>query len=317
MKIFVTGGAGFIGTNLCKSLQQERHLVTIFDNLSNSSIKNMKNLKSENIQFVEGDILNQKKIKDESVGFDIVIHLAAQISVQESIKNPEYTIKNNLDGTKNVFNACLENKIKNIIVVSSASIFGNECREKDTLNEETNCKPLSPYGSSKLDMENWLKENIKDVELNCIILRFFNIYGIGQTKEYAGVISKFAGCIKNNSKITIYGDGKQTRDFISIDDIVKSINLSISNIDNKKAEIYNIGTGISTSINELAELMLKISDGKNKIYHTDGKNKIYHTDPKNGDIRFSKTSIKKVQKDLNFDPKISLKDGIKKYWDSF
>jgi UDP-glucose 4-epimerase len=308
MKFFITGGAGFIGINLTNHLIKKGNLVTIFDNLSNSTENNVTNLKSKNVKFVKGDILNLKLLEEKCIGHDIIIHLAAQISVQESIRNPENTMKINVEGTKNVFHACINNKIKNIIVISSAAVYGNECPKNNSLNEESGCKPLSPYGKSKLEMENWLRNNIKETSLNCIILRFFNIYGIGQTKEYAGVISKFSEHIKNDSPITVYGKGDQTRDFISIDDVIKSILQAVSNIDNKKAEIFNIATGISTSINELAKIMLKISGTKNKINHVD---------PKSGDILFSKTDVTKAQKYFKFNAKISLEEGIKKYWNSF
>ncbi len=308
MKFFITGGAGFIGINLTNHLIKKGHSVTIFDNLSNSTENNVTNLKSKNVKFVKGDILNLKLLEEKCIGHDIIIHLAAQISVQESIKNPENTTKINVEGTKNVFHACINNKIKNIIVISSAAVYGNECQKNNSLNEESGCKPLSPYGKSKLEMENWLRNNIKETSLNCIILRFFNIYGIGQTKEYAGVISKFTEYIKNDSPITIYGKGDQTRDFISIDDVIKSILQAVSNIDNKKAEIFNIATGISTSINELSKIMLKISGTKNKINHVD---------PKSDDILFSKTDVTKAQRYFKFNAKISLEEGIKKYWNDF
>ncbi len=157
-------------------------------------------------------------------------------------------------------------------------------------------------------MEQVVKEFASKHNINCIILRFFNIYGVDQTREYAGVISKFVECIKNDSPITIYGKGDQIRDFISIDDVIKSILQSISNIYNKKCETINIGTGISTSINELAKIMLKMSNKKNEIDHVA---------PKTGDIKFSKTSVAKAEKYLNFNSKISIEEGIRKYWDDF
>ena len=190
MKFFITGGAGFIGINLTNHLIKKGNSVTIFDNLSNSTENNVTNLKSKNVKFVKGDILNLKLLEEKCIGHDIIIHLAAQISVQESIKNPENTTKINVEGTKNVFHACINNKIKNIIAISSAAVYGNECKKNDSLNEESRCKPLSPYGKSKLGMENWLRNNIKETSLNCIILRFFNIYGIGQTKELLDGLQK-------------------------------------------------------------------------------------------------------------------------------
>ncbi len=307
MKIIVTGGAGFIGKHLVRSLLKKENKVTIFDNFSNSTKNSLSSLMDMDAKVIEGDITNPLEILNAVKDHDIIIHLAAKISVSESISNPSKTFQVNVDGTRNVLAACEENNVKKLIVASSAAVYG-EGSPNFNLTEESETNPISPYGESKVKMENEIREFASKHDINCIILRFFNIYGIGQTKEYAGVISKFAECIKNNSPITIYGKGDQIRDFISIDDVIKSILQSISNIDNKKCEIINIGTGISTSINELVKIMLKISNKKNEIDHVA---------PKTGDIQFSKTSVAKAEKYLNFNSKISIEEGIKKYWNDF
>jgi len=307
MKVLVTGGAGFIGKYLVRSLLENGDSVTIFDNFSNSTKDSVSSLVDIGAKIIEGDIVKPLDILNAVKDQDTVIHLAAKISVSESIRNPSETFHVNVDGTRNVLVACEKNHVKKLVVSSSAAVYGEGLPDV-RITEETKTNPISPYGESKVKMEQEIREFASKHDIDCIILRFFNIYGIGQTKEYAGVISKFAECIKNDSSITIYGKGDQTRDFISIDDVIKSILQSISNIDNEKYEIINMGTGISTSINELAKIMLKISGKKNEINHVGSKT---------GDIRFSKTSVAKAQKYFNFNSKISLEEGIKKCWDDF
>ncbi len=301
MKIFVTGGAGFVGRNLVKSLIEKNHNVTIFDNLTNSSEKNIKSL-LDKVKFVKGDITNYDDISNSIIGSEVVIHLASKINVQESFANPNLTKRVNVDGTKNLLEACKENQITNIIVASSAAVYG-DCNDSNVhLSENSKTVPISPYGESKLEMEINVKEFSKMYQLNAVILRFFNIYGIGQSPEYAGVITKFLQKIKENKSLEIFGDGLQTRDFVSIHDVMDSIFDTIANIEDKRGNIYNIASGKSISINDLAALMISISGNDLKIIHSSLKK---------GDIRFSLADISLAKKDLGFQPKIDLKDGIR------
>lgn len=257
MNVLVTGGAGFIGSSLVNSLLEKGKKVTIFDNLSNSSEEKIFSLTKNGAIFVQGDIIDYNSIKTALNNIDFVIHLAAKINVYESILNPKETFQINVTGTINVLKACVENKIKNIIVASSAAIYGQPTTLP--LSEQSLACPISPYGESKVKMEEELQKFSKNYNLNSIILRFFNVYGKGQTEDYAGVIIKFLKNIDENSSIIIYGDGSFTRDFVSLNDIIDSINLAISNIEGKRGNSYNIGTGKFVNIKELAQLMLKIS----------------------------------------------------------
>jgi len=300
MKILVTGGMGFIGRHLVIHLLKKGNKITIFDNFSNSDKKSIINLQNEGVNVIEGDITESDKILNAAKDQDIVIHLAAKISVDESIKNPTETFRINVNGTKNVLESCKKNNVKKIIVASSAAVYG-EGFPKIKLNENMKTNPISPYGKSKLIMEQEIKKIIsKYDDMNCIILRFFNIFGIGQSFEYAGVITKFIKEISMNKPVKIFGDGMQTRDFVSIHDIVESINAAIKN---GKNGTYNIASGKSITINKLAEFMISLS-GKNL--------EIQHISEKHGDIRHSQADISLAREKIGYLPKLKL-DEIKKF----
>ncbi|MCV0399553.1 MAG: NAD-dependent epimerase/dehydratase family protein [Nitrosarchaeum sp.] len=302
MNVLITGGAGFIGSHLIRYLNKQGNSITIFDNFSNSSNAI---ISGYDIKLIEGDILDYSLLSKSLKNIDIVIHLAAQISVIDSIKNPQHTMKINVIGTQNVLDACLENNVKNFIAISSAAIFGNQ----DTLlTENSNPEPISPYGQSKLLMEKRIIDFSKKHLLNSIILRFFNLYGSGQSSQYAGVITKFLENIRENKPLEIYGTGNQTRDFIHIDDAIECIHLAIKHINKNTAKIYNVGSGKSTSILDLANLLSKLS-GRNLPIN-------FKPDTK-GTILYSKTSIALAKKELGFEPKISLQAGLSKFFQSY
>jgi len=301
MNIFITGGSGFLGTHLTKFLINQGHHITIFDNFSNSN-SNFFSIDNK-IRIIEGNILDYSKVFDSMKNMELVIHLAAQISVKDSIENPENTMKINVQGTQNLLESCIENKTSNFIAASSAAVFGNP--SDIPLTEESLKNPISPYGKSKLMMEEKILEFSKQHKLNSIILRFFNLYGIGQSLQYAGVITKFLENIKKNTTLEIFGTGEQTRDFIHVNDAVNSFDLAIKNIDGKIGKIYNVGSGTRTTILKLAYLLLKIS-GKNL--------KIIHKPQLEGDISHSQTSIEQITNDLGFTPKISLQKGLEQFF---
>ena len=305
MKICVTGGAGFIGSALVKSFLEKNYLVTIFDNFSNSSEEKISHLLNNGITLIKGDVTNYENLQMALNNCELVVHLAAQISVEESIKKPELTHSINVGGTENLLKACVANKVNNVIVASSAAVYGQP--KEFPLTESSPLLPISPYGKSKVEMEKILQDFSKEYSLNGISLRFFNIYGKDQTDEYAGVITKFMKKISENKPLIIFGDGTNTRDFISIDDVIDSIHNAIEKIEGKKGNCYNIATGKSVSIKELAELMISIS-GKNL--------EIIFEPPKEGDIVHSQTTIDLAKKELGFEPKTKLSDGLKKLLES-
>jgi len=293
MEILVTGGAGFIGKYLVRSLLENGDSVTIFDCFSNSTKDSVSSLVDIGAKVIEGDITKPQDIQNAVIDQDVVIHLAAKTSVPESINNPSETFRVNVDGTRNVLAACEKNHVKKIIVSSSAAVYG-ESSPNVKSTEESKINPISPYGESKVRMEEEIREFELKHNMDCIILRFFNIYGIGQSSEYAGVITKFMEKIKQRKSLEIFGDGLQTRDFVAIDDVIVSIHNAISS---GKSGTYNIASGKTTTIKELAELMVSIS-GK--------KLQIQHTAVLKGDIRNSGADISLAKKSIGYSPKFKL-----------
>ena len=255
MNIFVTGGAGFIGSFLTEHLLQNGHNVTVYDSLVNSSEDNAKRLQKLNANFICGDISDLDNLSKSISGHDVCIHLAAQIDVLESIKNPLNNNTINISGTRNVLNSCVKNNVS-VIAASTAALYEES---KEPLSESSSIKPKSPYGESKLAMEQILYDYSKIYHINSLSLRIFNVFGKGQNIKYAGVITKFLENIRNDKNLTIFGDGNATRDFVSVNDVVDAIVLAIKRIEGKRGEIINVGSGNSIKISELAKMMISIS----------------------------------------------------------
>lgn len=301
VKIFVTGGAGFIGRHLVESLLNEKNKVTIFDNFKNSSKNRIQYLIKNGASLIKGDITDYLTLERCMHGFDAVIHLAAEIDVQESIKSPQLTHQVNVTGTVNLLRSCVAKKVKNIIASSSAAVFGDPTELP--LSENSKTIPLSPYGASKLAMEHYMQAFANSFNLNCVSLRFFNVYGNGQSIQYAGVITRFLEKIVKNEPLEVFGDGSSTRDFVSIYDVVGSIKKTLSKIEGKRGNVYNIASGKYITIREIANLMKEIS----------GKNiSIEYKDQRKGDILHSQTSVLLARKELGYFPKVRLQDGLAK-----
>tara|TARA_B110000438_G_scaffold303158_1_gene363424 strand:- start:540 stop:1403 length:864 start_codon:yes stop_codon:yes gene_type:complete len=285
MRIFVTGGAGFIGTQLSKKLSSI-HEVTVYDNFSNSNKENFPILK--NLTLIVGDILDISKLTNSMKNHDVVIHLAAKTDVLDSISNPKNTFQTNVQGTQNVLDACKFHNVSKIIITSSAAIYESY---NESIDEMGITNPLSPYGKSKLDME---KITI-DSKMNYSILRLFNVYCSGNSN---GVIANFNKNILKDNPLIIYGTGEAIRDFIHVQDVVDAIIISMES----KSGIYNIASGVGISIINLAKLLIELSGKNSKI--------IYHSS-RQGEILYSVANIVKSQKELGFYTKIPLNVGLK------
>ena len=298
MKFLVTGGAGFIGKHLVAKLLRDQHEITIFDNFSSSSKNDITYLLEDGVSLVTGDVLDYDLLLKSMSSCDFVIHLAAQTSVSQSIADPKTTADIIVDGTVNVLKSCVKANVKNIIFSSSAAVYGNSL---DTLiSEKSHLNPLSSYGASKLVAEYNLQTFSKLFGLNSISLRLFNVYGNGQSSE-AGVVRKFLKNISKDVPLEIFGDGMQTRDFVHISDVIEAFYCAIRNIEAKRGEIYNIGSGSATSINELASLLISSKEKDLQVIHKPALE---------GEIKDSKADISLAKNDIGYSPQIPLSDGL-------
>ena len=297
MKVFITGGAGFIGIHLCKKLLLQNHDVTIYDNFENSSQEHFTSTFKDKVTIIPGDITHYSSLVSAMKSHDVVIHLAAKISVSDSIKNPKSTFDTNVHGTQNVLDACLEDKITTIIAASTAAVYQN-FSAKTIFDEKSPTLPSSPYGTSKLEMEKKINDSTLTNKIYATVLRLFNVYGYGQSPEYAGVITQFKEKMNNNSPLTIYGDGSAVRDFVHIDDVTDAIILGMKS---SKYSTYNIASGTSTSIIDLAKIMITLSNKEIQILYKPSRP---------GDILYSAADITLAKTNLGFTPKISLKSGL-------
>ena len=298
MKFVITGGAGFIGSHIAKHLVEKNHDVIVVDNLSRGRLENLSKIK-EQIEFKKMDILDFDSLKKVIFNSDGIFHQAALTSVPESFTQKEKYHNVNVKGTENIFKLAKEFR-KKVVYASSSSIYGNTTTIPIHENSEKN--PINPYGVTKLDDEK-LAKKYHNLGLSVIGLRYFNVYGIGQTNDYAGVITKFIDQINVNKSPIIFGDGTHTRDFISVEDIAKANLLSMES--NTDFSFLNIGTGISTSIKELAELMIELS-GK--------KLEISFDDLPLGDVKDSLADVSLAKKLINWNYETSLKNGLKKFF---
>jgi len=300
MSILVTGGAGFIGRWMVNELLSKKHKVIGLDNLSNGSIKNIREFTNNpNFTFTKGDILNRKKL-GAVFGKEIntCVHLAAQINVQESIDHPERAFENNVIGTYNVLEECRKRDAK-LILVGTCMVY--DMAVSKPINEDHPLKPASPYASSKLAAEELAISYFHSYGLPVVVTRPFNTYGPFQKSNLeGGVVSIFIKRNLNKKPLLVFGDGTQTRDLLYVGDCTDFIVQAASN---KAAvgEVINVGSGKDISINDLAFMICK---DKSKIKH------VPHPHPQS-EIRKLVCDYSKAKRILGWRPKTSLEEGIK------
>jgi len=299
MKYIVTGGLGFIGSNIARMLVKNNHNVIIIDNLHTGVKSRVTNFQNR-IEFHKIDIRNKNDMKPLFENVDGVFHNAALTDVQESYKKENEYHEVNVEGTKNIFELGGENNIK-IIFASSASVYGNT--NAIPIKENFKHNAINPYGHTKVENELMAKKFLNK-GLRFIGLRYFNVFGIGQTNSYAGVITKFLRQLKEGKPPIIFGEGSQIRDFIHVEDVANAnIRAMNSNVEN---DFFNVGSGVGTSILELSKMMIRIS--KLQI------EPIFKPEVP-GDVKFSKSSIDHAKNKLNWNPEILLDKGIKEMID--
>ena len=296
MKILVTGGAGFIGSHIAEYLVQRGDDVTVLDNLSTGKKENLAKI-NDKINFVNGDIRDYKLLEELVHDTSGVFHEAALASVQDSFNMKDEYFDVNVNGTENIFKLAKEYGFK-VVYASSSSVYGNP--KKIPINEDDDRKPINPYAETKLDGE-VLAKKYSEMGVRVIGLRYFNVFGPRQSKEYAGVIKLFLEKIKLKIPPKINGDGLQTRDFVHIDDVVTANILAMDS--NIKHEFFNVGTGNSISILELANAIIRASSLSLEPIHGPELS---------GDVRATQADTTLIRKLLNWEPTIRLDDWVTK-----
>jgi UDP-glucose 4-epimerase len=299
LKILVTGGAGFIGSNLTRKLLRNGHKVKVLDNFS---IGQKTNIAELDLEIIEGDILHPGSISEAIDDVEGVVHLAAQTGVPGSLEDPLKDCKVNILGTLNLLEACRKQNIKKFIFASSNAPLG---RQSPPATEDKAPLPISPYGASKLAGEGYCLAYNGSWGLGSIVLRFANIYG-PYSLHKKSVVAKFFKDIIDKGRIAIDGDGQQTRDFIYVDDLCKAIMLALES--SISGEVFQIATGMETSILELAEKVKEISSQPIGINHNP---------PRQGDILKNFSEISKARTLLNWEPNIDLHEGLVTTWNWF
>ena len=301
-RILVTGGAGFIGSRLVDRLLREGHEVTVLDNLLAGTTENLEEqLSSTRLCLIKADVRNSRAVKKAMRGASAVFHLAALIDVPLSVEDPVLTEDVNVRGTLSMLEASLAENVDRFIYISSSAVYGEA--QYLPINEEHPTTPLSPYGVSKLAAENYSRNYHEIHGLETCCLRLFNVYGPRQrANSYSGVISAFIRKIQSGESPVVYGDGKQTRDFIHLDDVIDACMLAMKSV-RIDGGTFNIGTGKPTTIKELAGIIARLS-GKTSV-------KPVYKKPRKGDVKDSYADTNKARKSLNFKPKTELKNGLK------
>lgn len=298
MKYLVTGGAGFIGSHITRTLLERGNQVRILDNFSSGKRENLKGL---DIELIEGDLRDASKVTEAVKGMDIVFHEAAFVSVPESMEKPLECLDVNVAGTSILFEAARKAGVKRVVIASSAAVYGDS--EAYPLSEETPLRQLSPYATSKRIDEKYAELFTNQFGLEVAALRYFNVYGPRQRPDsmYAAAVPIFIRRMLDNKPITIYGDGGQTRDLVNVRDVVQA-NILASEHPAAPGKIFNVCTGVETRLLDLLEILYEIFPNAPKHVHAE---------PRAGDIYRSIGTPKKIVETLGFKPQVTLAEGLK------
>lgn len=298
----ITGGAGFIGSHLAEKLNESGQKITILDNLSSGHRRNIESLLGPNVQLVVGDIRDRDLVYRLMADCDGAFHLAALVSVPQSISHPDDSFTINLQGTLNLFEASRGQKQQKIVFASSAAIYGDV--QQQPIKEECRDIPLSPYGLHKWMCEEQANLYFQLYAVRSVGLRFFNVFGPRQdpSSPYSGVISIFIDRILKRQPATIYGDGTQNRDFVYVGDVVQALIKSM-NCTNSEFKAYNVGQGSSITVSSLWETLCGIAEVELVPNHGPARS---------GEIHTSLADISAIGRDLGYKPETNLEEGLKR-----
>jgi UDP-glucose 4-epimerase len=296
-RALVTGGAGFIGSNIAGALRAAGTHVVVLDNLVSGHRSNLDGL---DVEFIRGDVRDQAAVERAMVGVNVVFHLAASVGNKRSIDDPITDAETNVLGTLRVLEAARKSGVEKIVTSSSAGIFGE--LKQLPIGEGHPVEPDTPYGATKLCEEKLCLAYAKLYDLDAICLRYFNVYGPNQRFDaYGNVIPIFVFKLLRGETLTVFGDGEQTRDFVNVADVVQA-NLKAASAPLSGA--FNIGSGTRVSINGLVDLIREAS-GRDPV--------VEHAAPRPGDVRDSLADIGQARTSFGFEPAVELLDGLRAY----
>lgn len=304
MKILVTGGAGFIGSHLLPRLAAAGHQVTVLDNFSTGKREHV----PSGVPIIQRDLLADGLTEIfQRERFEVVIHLAAQTMVDESLRLPEKDAAENVLGTVKLLDACQRSKVKRIIIASSAAVYGNVGEQELPLSEKRAAAPLSFYGLSKFTAENYLTMYQRIFGLDYVVLRFANVYGERQgTSGEGGVVSIFSRAAARGQGVKVFGSGEQTRDFIYAGDIAEAILAALET--DKVNAVYNISTAAETSVNTLIRILSRVSGRKITVQQLPVRE---------GDILRSSLDNRAARQGLGWHPRTDIHEGLRRTYDYF
>lgn len=304
MRYLVTGGAGFIGSNIVDELLRRGHQVTVLDDFSAGKEANLAATAGK-IRLLRGSICDLDTVREACMGADYVLHLAARTSVPRSVADPLETNRVNVDGTLNVLVAARDAGVRRIVFAASSSAYG----ESPTLPkvESMAAQPISPYGVSKLAGEVYLQVFGRAYGLENVSLRYFNVFGPRQdpTSQYSGVLSRFITAFIEGSQPVVFGDGEQSRDFTFVENVVDAT-LRAADAPNVSGMVFNVGTGARFTLNHTLALLGKIS-GKPV--------QARYEPPRTGDIRDSQADISLARTHLGYEPHVGFEEGLRRTFD--
>jgi UDP-glucose 4-epimerase len=306
VKVLVTGGGGFIGSNLVRALVERGEDVRVLDNFSTGNRANLADLAGD-VEIVEGELRSYERVHAATRGVEVVFHQGALPSVPRSVQDPLTTSAVNVEGTLNVLLAARDEGIRRVVFASSSSVYGNsgELPRVETQNPD----PISPYGVSKLAAERYCVSFARVYPLETVALRYFNVFGPNQdpASQYSAVVPRFVTAIADGQPVSIYGDGEQRRDFTYVSNVVDA-NLLAADADGVSGEVLNVATGRATTVNELADAIGALL----------GRSVEREEQPeRTGDVRDSWADVTRARELLGWQPRIELDEGLRLAADAF
>lgn len=302
MRYLITGGAGFIGSHLADALLAAGHDVRVLDDFSTGRRANLESAHaSRKIEIIEADVRETDVVHEAAAGVEGIFHLAALVSVQQSVEHPQLSFDINVRGTVNVFEAARQARIPRVVLASSAAVYGDTA--SPAREEGTPTNPLSPYALDKLVAEQYAASYSRLYGVATVALRYFNVYGLRQdpASPYSGAISVFADRIRQRREVTVYGDGEQTRDFVHVSDVVQA-NMVAMTAPYRGFAVCNVGTGRAVSINRLLETLSRQAGWQPPVDRQPARQ---------GDIRHSCADIGRARTLLGYAPQRDLDAGLR------